>query len=796
MARRPFPPRSPMGSSARPVTRGARLAALALVSALLLAACSSTSTTRSASEADPTESTVVLDTSTTTSTVASDVDASTTTSTTSTTSTTTTEPQSTTTSEPESSTTTTTIVEPPEPTSLVAPCATRVVMGPLEMRAMSEDTCLRRVGLEWTTDQPVLVGGIEFRPTSETSRVRFDPFNARVAATGYRALGSVLGVPLVIAEGVIDWSFQYSPNQNGPVGSSMPVASDTVNLATVARLPGLSGVQSFPKQPINGFADYTVVTDASVEQLAGRFPSLLTDEVSFPLDAIGLRTIPEYTISIPTVLVQKIAGLNVSGSFTLQPTTREGALGITARAELQLPDWLSGFKGRFGAFFPVAGSTRIETLLIEIPEVDLEVVRFQDVYLDYRYAEQKWVGRAGVQVGSGADAVGLQGGLSIVDGRLQRVSVALTGLPINVGGGSINALGGTLSLEPVGIRATAQIGLGPYVSKVGNIAVIDGEVAIDTEELSMAGEMTIGKVVVGSLELKGLEVADARIAYYWNGLFNIEGNARFFLDSAETWGIAGGLRGGATADELSLGGNVRVRLGPLVTLGGTAAVSTRGWIGCASVNGLWFGESRIGVSYDWGAESAVLRGNDCNSDEYQVPVRPEGTTGSTGRNATVADDGVDVDVRPGQRMVSFAVDGGGAVITAPDGTRITVTGREQSDLDDPANPRWMVVRQPTSDVAYVYYAQPQAGTWSVEPLDAAAVPVVTAAVVSDKSRPLDATTAELHPTSTSGLDLAEPAGTTEVTEVWLRALLVLLALALALVLVAGTLRGSGRRSRA
>lgn len=504
------------------------LGAVVLVAGLVLASCASPSTSRRASEADDPTST----SESTSTTVRPTGDGSTTStsvadrpSTDGTTSTTATSTTSTTTA---STTTTTTTTLPLVPTDVVHPCATRVAIGPLEMRAASPDTCLRRSGLEWTTNQRVTVGGIDFRPTSDTSVVRFDPFNAHVYATGYRAMGTVLGAPLVIAEGVIDWSFQYSAGQNGPVGAAMPVAADTVDLATVARLPGLSDVRTFPKQPVNGFADYTVVTDASVRQLVGRFPSLATPTVEFPLTAIGLREIPAYTVSIPSTLVQQIAGLDISGSVTMQPVARAGAIGIALSAQLDLPDWLAGFKGRFGAFFPTAGGVQIDALLIDIPEVDLGVVRFEGVYLNYKLAENKWEGRVAVLLGSGADAIGLQGTLSIVGGRLQSVGVAVTGLPIAIGANaSINALGGVLSLSPLGVRATGQLGIGPFVSKVGNIAVVDGALVFDTTELSMRGILTIGKVKVGGLELKGLRVADARIAYYWAGQFNIDGNASF-----------------------------------------------------------------------------------------------------------------------------------------------------------------------------------------------------------------------------------------------------------------------------
>lgn len=621
-------------------------------------------------------------------------------------------------------------------------------MGPLGMRATEPSTCLARVGLEWSTDRPVLVAGVEFRPVDPGARISFDPFNARVASVGYEAYGSVLGAPLLLASGVIEWSFQFSQSQNGPIGSSMPVESDTVDLSRIARLPGLSEVRGLPRQPINGFVDYHFVTDESVELLAGRFPSLASPDVEFPLDTIGLRMIPAYSISVPTVAVQQIAGLDVSGAFTIQPVSRDGVFGTVVAGSLALPGWLSGFEGEFGVFIPVNGATRVDRLRVDIGDVDLGVVRFTRVNLTYDKGTDTWSGRVGVRLGAGSDPLGMDGSLSIVGGKLQKVGVTVTGLPIAIGQvATINSLGGALTVEPLGIRAAGTLGIGPMVSSQGNVAVADGELVIDEDEISLSGVVTVGALRIRDFVFEGVRVGDARVVYYWDGLVSISGTAQFFIDDAETWGIRGALRGGATGSAISLGGDVSVRLGPLVTLGGSAAISTKGWIACAGTKGLWFSEVRMGVSYDWGTPAMRLRGDECNTDEYQVPLVPGGSSGSSGRNASGGDDGFrrSVDVVAGERMVTFAIGGGGATVLGPDGTRIEVSGADQSTSSDPTDPRWFVVRQPGDTTAYVLIARPAAGTWTIVTSDGDAS--VEASVVSADSRPKDAPTQVLDPTS-------------------------------------------------
>jgi hypothetical protein len=658
-------------------------------------------------------------------------------------------------------------------------------MGPLEMKAVEPSTCLARRGLEWSTERPVTVGGIDFRPVAPGAVVVFDPFNARVASTGYEAYGTILGAPLLLASGPIEWSFQYTPAQNGPIGSSMPVQADVVDLTTVARLPGLTDVRSYARQPINGFVDYSSVTDESVVELSGRFRSLTTADVVFPLDAIGLREIPEFSVSVPSVAVQELAGLEVTGAFSLQPVSRDGRLGMRVATSLSLPNWLSGYRGEFAAFFPVNGDAEIDRLLVDIKLIDLTAVRFKNVYLVYDKPTDTWSGRVSVLLGPGEDALGLDGRMSIVDGDLQSVGVTLTGLPIRIGEvASINALGGVLTVEPLGVRALGTLGLGPNVPNLGNVAVADGELVIDEDEISLTGSVTVGSIKIRDYVVKGLRVADARVAYYWDGLASISGSAQFFLDDAQTWGIRAAVRGGATGDALSLGGDGVIRLGPLVSLNGSAAISSRGWIGCASVRGLWFTETRVGVSYDWGQPAARIRGDDCNTESYQLPLRPSGAAQS-GRNAAAGDDDERiVEVPAGRRMVTFSIGGAGATVLGPDGTRIVVTGAEQSMTSDPVDPRWMVVRQPGDTTAYVLVGQPAAGTWTVLTSDGDA-PVEASAVSAD-SRPKDAPTQVLDPTSEpmplstlSGGVAATSDGGTE----WLRVLIVLLGLVLVLTAV-------------
>lgn len=653
------------------------------------------------------------------------------------------------------------------------------------MQAVDPTTCLVRTGLEWSTDRAVTVGGIDFRPVAPGARVVFDPFNARVASIGYEAYGTVFGAPLLLASGVIDWSFQYTPSQNGPIGAAMPSSSETVSLITVGRLPGLSGVATFPKQPVTGFADYSVVTDDSVRQLATRFSSLATPDVVFPLDAIGLRTIPKYSFSVPSVAVQELAGLNVTGSFSVQPVSRNGRIGTTVSTSLALPEWLSGIEAEFAAFFPVNGDAELDRLLVDVKLIDLGIVRFTNVYLLYDLATDTWTGRVGVLFGSGANPVGLSGRMSIVAGDLQNVGVTLTGLPIPIGSvATINALGGTLTIEPTGVRAIGQLGIGPMVADVGNVAVADGELVIDEQELSLTGSVTVGSVKIRDYEVKGIRVANARIAYYWDGLMSISGTGQFFLDKAETWGLRGGLRGGATADAVSLGGDVVIGLGPLVTLNGSVAVSSRGMIACGTVRGLWFSEARLGISYDWGAPAALIRGRECNTEQYQVPLVSAGAAAAPGRNAAGDDEPVRTAVvAAGERMVTFAIGGAGATVVGPDGTRIAVTGAEQSSQSDPDDPRWIVIRQPGDTTSYVFVGQPAAGQWKVLTSDATAP--VEASVVSASSRPKDAPTETLRPTSAR-----QPLSTgsvvvtsTDVGASWLRIVLVLVGLGLALVVV-------------
>jgi hypothetical protein len=740
----------------------AQAIALALACGLLFAACASGTTNRSASGETTTTNPVatvapgdtilpdtsLLPTSTTTSSA----------------------PTSSTVPESNSSTTTTTISGEPTPSStstssttvpglrpavaLVYPCAKSVRLGPFEalVDKNAPEDCLYRIGVEWRSTKKVFVGGMEFRPAAPDATFTFDPLNAHVHAVGYQVFGSIFGGQLLVDEGVIDWSFQYNPGQNSAPGWAMPVKNDTIKLSTIGKLQGLSGVTSYPKQPVNGFPDYSVVTEDSVKQLVGSVPSLATPDVVFTLDQVGLTAIPAFTLSLPSEIIQKVAGLQVEAAVTLQPVERSGALGIALFGRLKLPSVLQGYFGELGVFWPVNGPTRLEKLMVQIPEIDLAVVRFKGIDLRYSVGDDLWAGKITVLFGAGADALGFGGTIRIQNGELKEIGVKVEGLPINIYGvASINTLGGNLRLDPYGIKATTQVGVGPFVPKAGNVAVIDGEIILDTNELLVSGVGTIGKIMVGNLELKGMRVADMKVAYYWDGIASISGNGELYLDTAKQWGVGVALRGSANATDISLGGDATISLGG-VRLSATSAVSTKGVIACGIFKGMWFDDVRLGLSKDWTEPAWRLRSDDCNSKEYEVPVAPvNGETGiGGGRNAAGEDSAkktFTVNVADGQKMVTFAIGGGknSATVTAPDGTEIEVTGLEQSTQSAPIDARWYVIREPSDSVSYVIFGKPMGGTWTIT-TSGDAVPTLSTSVVDAKSQPREAMTQTLEPT--------------------------------------------------
>ncbi len=758
----------------------ARAIAVALSCGLLFAACSSGTTNRSASGDTtttnpvntvapgdtilpattdvPTTSTTVASSSTTSSVPGED--ASTTSTTMSGAST------SSTSSVPATTTTTVPGLEPAA--ALVYPCAKSVRLGPFEalVEKSAPEDCLYRNGLEWTSTKKVFVGGMEFRPSAPDAKFFFDPLNAHVHAVGYQVFGSLLGGELLIDEGIIDWSFQYTESQSSAPGWAMPVKNDKIKLSTIAKLQGLSDVSSFPKQPVNGFPDYTVVAEDSIEKLVGSVPSLATPDVVFTLDQVGLTRIPAYTFSLPSVLIQQVAGLQIEAAVTLQPVERDGALGIALFGRLKLPGILQGFFGELGVFWPVNGPVRWEKLMVKIEEIDLAVVRFKGVDLQYSVGDDLWAGKVTVLFGAGADALGFGGTIRIQDGELKEIGVVVEGLPLNIYGvASINSLGGNLRLDPYGIRARGQIGVGPFVPKVGNVAVINGEIILDTNELSVSGDGYVGKIMVGNLELKGMRVVEMKIAYYWDGIASISGKGELYLDTSKQWGVGVALRGAANATDLSLGGDATISLGVL-RFDATSAVSTKGVIACGMFKGMWFDDVRLGLSKDWTEPAWRLRGENCNSKEYEVPVAP--VNGQTalggGRNAAGEDTGkksFTVDVADGQKMVTFAIDGGtnSATVTAPDGTSIEVTGLEQSTQSSPVDARWYVIHEPGDSVSYVVVGKPAGGTWTIT-TSGDTVPNIATSVVDSKSQPKDASTQTLKPTQVGAPLTALPANLT------------------------------------
>ena len=751
------------GSRSVDVRMKLTISAVVVALGVVLSACSGsapdrsasgeTTTTGAVSTIDPapaTSSTITTVETESTTTVSAPVDERT--STTSTTSTSPGDPTSST-SSTVVTTTSTTVAEIVPETLDVFPCARSVRLGPLEMLAGTPDGCLSRTGLEWTSTTKVLVGGMEFRPESADALVTFDPLNAHLHSVGFTAHGTVLGGDLLIDDGVIDWSFQYTESQSSALGWAMPIQSDTIKRSTIARLSGLEDVDSYPRQPVNGFPDYTVVTDGSVTQLVASVPSIATADVVFTLDQVGLKTIPPLTFSLPSEIIQKVAGLQIDLAVTVQPVERAGDIGLALFGRLRLPSVLQGYNGELGIFWPVNGSARLEKLMVRIAEIDLAVVRLEGVDLQYSVGDDLWAGKVNVLFGPGADALGFGGTIRIQNGELKEIGVVVQGLPLNIYGvASINSLGGSLRFDPFGIKASSQVGVGPFVPQVGNVAVIDGELLIDADELSIFGEGSVGTIRIGAIELKGMRVGDMKVSYYWDGLAHISGNGELYLDAAKQWGVGVGLRGAANASDISLGGDATLSLG-ILKFGASSAVSAKGVIACGILKGLWFDDARLGLSKSWSETAWRLHGDECNTKEYEVPVAPvDGSTGKgTGRNAAGGEaDGnsFDVVVADGQKMVTFAIDGSidSATVTAPDGTVIDVTGREQSTQSDPIDPRWMVIHEPGDTISYVVHGRPMGGTWRVT-TSGASVPKVTTSVVDAKSMAREASTPALEPTS-------------------------------------------------
>ena len=641
--------------------------------------------------------------------------------------------------------------------SFVETCFASVTVGPLTVAA-GEAACLDRVGLTWSSTAAVTVGGVRFVPLGPQARLVFDPFNARVKASGYEAVGSLLGADLVLASGEIDWSFQYRPDQNTGLGRFMPTKSDIIDLALIAQLPGLEGVRSLPKDPVSGFADYSAVPDESVGLLAERFPSLAGPDVVIPLSAIGLTAVPRLTVSLPTDIIQSITGLDVGGAVTIQPVERGGVLGVVVGGTVRLPSVLERAEGVFAVFVPLQGSAEIDELRVDIPRIEVGAGRIEDLLLEYEVPTKTWSGRALVLVGPGADAIGVGGTISIVDGDLKTIGVQVAGLPVDIGGVvSINRLGGTLRLDPFSLEATGQLGVGPFVPSVGNLAVIDGGVAIGETEVAVSGVMKIGTLKILGRSLPGLQVADARVSYRWDGVASISGNGYLSFDVGETWSIRGGLRGAANASALSVAGDVALSLGPLLQLSGVAAIGTKGVVACGLIGSTWFAsETRVGISHDWGSGRVELRGKECNTDAYEVPVNPvpvaapasnDPSSGGSRQSSPVAfvraaspvdsvAGSVEVEVPAGQQMLTIALDANddSLQITGPDGTLIDLSDGGAS-TDDPTNPRWVVLEPPGSEVRSVLVGSPAGGTWSVEGLDAG-VETVRAELVSAQSRPV------------------------------------------------------------
>lgn len=359
------------------------------------------------------------------------------------------------------------VVAAPAVASTLAPhqasCVKTVAIGDL---ASTASGCFTRDGLVWVTTGDVDFGGLTIKATS---RARFvaDPFNARVAARGYRAQASGVfsGLPIaginVINSGNFDIAFQQTDQTDASVKFIGTTGGKRITLGTIEKLPGLAGVQDLPQatdpdgKALVGFPDYSRVSEAKVQELqaSGRIPSGVTGEsVEVPLEVMGLPALEPLVFQLPPQAGQ-LLGLELDGRAELLPMKMDDRFGlqVTANAELKGTRF-DGIQGNAVFFIAPGGYFSFESFSMEAGKVEIgSVVRLQPVSFSYDKAQGSFAATTTVFLPSlFGNTRGLGADVRVKDGKLQRFGLVVpAAIPVATTGTEITTLQGSVDWEPV-----------------------------------------------------------------------------------------------------------------------------------------------------------------------------------------------------------------------------------------------------------------------------------------------------------------------------------------------------------
>lgn len=568
-------------------------------------------------------------------------------------------------------------------------CTASVQIGPLK----ASGGCLKRVGVTWESTGIVDIAGMVFEPGAG-GKVIFDPLNLRIAGRGTVAVkvkaqlqGRTFG-PVTIGSGTFDLVFQYRRSLAGLRGLTQPLPGEgsSVVSGAIEKLPGLSGVYNETPLPDLNFPDFSKVSAANVDKLAGRISSLKSVNVSIPLSSVGLSSLPRIVLRLPAN-AGSLLGFPVIGDMTFKPAERDGAAGADVTAYLKLPPALGGVGLRAAVFVGADGGVRVTQASAFAEQIWAGVVRIAPLSISYDGATNLWQGGADVHLPFDRPISAIGGNVAIRNGVLEFVALRVAGeVPLGPSV-TLNRLEGALTTNPLRIVAGAGLSAG------GGLVAINGGFDFNGDRAILDGDLAVA----------GNRVAGASAEYWRNGFFKLTGTVEQYIDAGRQYGFEAFVDARAWQGSFTAEGAATFRAKNL-RLEGRGILSNVGVAACAKVAGTFWGDVSLGAGYLWGAPSIQWIGGACDFSPYRTLA----TAAQAGGVRTLQ-------VKAGEKAVSYRFTGQGGpprfTLTGPKGEKLVIP----ADGSSVQNDRFMAIQQPADATTFVAIAAPSAGAWTVTP---------------------------------------------------------------------------------
>lgn len=379
-----------------------------------------------------------------------------------------------------------------------------------------------------------------------------------------------------------------------------------------------------------------------------------------------------------------VHSLAFAGTATLSFTAADGGTASLA-TELTVPAVAGGVSG--DAVLRVSRLHGFNVRKVHVAVSVLPLGRLVLRELDFTYDTGIWSADAAVRLPAFTGSTPtLAGHLELANRKLRNIGVAASGLSVPLGAGFILTKASFgLGLGPLVIQGSGAATYGPPIAGKGPLLIV-GKLQYSSvpERWEATGTVSLPWGIPGTKPSTtvGLQIEPGH-AMTFTGDLDL---------SVHGWGLKGHLDGFASATGFNAEGSSTLKL-PILNLGGTTLVSSKGMAACGKIQLLFLGK-KLGFGYTWGGSLDVM-GSSCDVGRYRVML--------ASRTALAIAPQTIVTSSPAGFAI-FAAQGGDFTVSGPTGTFSSTPDRDDPTAfatHDTSN-GWAYLAIPvtTTDAAY------------------------------------------------------------------------------------------------